>query len=122
MAYRNTLLSFDIDYNELSIYEQHETANEMFDLCASAIEHIIGIHRNDWKQYKGTDDKILYTWRNIYIYSLSRIFNVPSKYIASDTGLSASMICVVLKRIDESKSAQYRDRLNKMYNFINKYY
>jgi len=122
MAYKNTLLSFDIDYDELSIYEQQETANEMFDLCASAIEHIIGIHRNDWKTYKGTDDKILYTWRNIYIYSLSRIFNVPSKYIASDTGLSASMICVVLKRIDESKSAQYRDRLNKMYNFINKYY
>ena len=122
MAYKNTLLSFDIDYDELSIYEQQETANEMLDLCASAIEHIIGIHRNDWKQYKGTDDKILYTWRNIYIYSLSRIFNVPSKYIASDTGLSASMVCNVLRRIDESKSAQYRDRLNKMYNFINKYY
>jgi len=122
MAYRNTLFSFDIDYDELNEYEKEETANQMFELCASAIEHIIGIHRNEWKLVRGKDDKILYTWRNIYIYSLSRIFNVPSPFISKDTGLSTSVVCNILNRIDNSKSNQYKDRLNKMYEFINKYY
>jgi len=122
MGYRNTLFSFDIDYDELNEYEQEETANEMFELCASAIEHIIGIHRSEFKLVRGKDDKILYTWRNIYIYSLSRIFNVPSPLISKDTGLSTSVVCNILNRIDKSKSNQYKDRLNKMYEFINKYY
>jgi hypothetical protein len=116
------LLDFNIDYEDFNSEEQKEISKEYVELCCKAIEDITGIHRSEWMIKDNRDDKVCYAWRNIYFYSLHKIFNLPFHLIAKHVRMSISGVRIIIGKVENSKDRKDRMRLAKIYNYIENHY
>lgn len=116
------LFRFDLEFDDFSEKEQTEIVKDADELCCKAIESISGINRIAFKNAKKDDCPITYTWRNVYIFSLNCIFNVPVYLISRLNNMHQATIFNIVKRVSESKDKKMRNRVNRMYGFINQNY
>ncbi len=116
------LFRFDLEYDDFNEKEQLEITRDADELCCKAIEDITGISRMAFKTAKSDDCPTAYTWRNVYIFSLNCIFNLPVFLVARTTNLHQSTVCNIVKKVSDSKDKQMLHRINRIYSYINQNY
>lgn len=116
------LFRFDIDFDDFNDKEQLEISRDADELCCRAIEDITGINRMAFKTAKRDECRVAYSWRNVYIFSLNNIFNVPAFLISKLTNYHPSTVCNICTKVSESKEKEIRERINRIHSYINKHY
>ena len=116
------LFRFDLEYDDFNEKEQLEITRDADELCCKAIEDITGISRMAFKVAKRDDCSIAYTWRNVYVFSLNCIFNLPVYLVAKITNLHQSTVCNIVKKVSDSKDKEMKKRVSRIYDYINQNY